>query len=120
MCMNTKDAVKAFQYGDRAKSELLILSQLITVAGDLPEKEQGGGKRILLTCMELVRSETEFAYRSTQHPDFQRVINSLSEAISLVESNQFADASHRIGASITAATTAAQRGWQVLNEHGLI
>lgn len=118
--MNTKDAVQAFQYGDRAKSELLILSQLVTIAGDLPEHELAGGKRILIACMEMVRAETEFAYRATQHPDFQRVINSISEAISLAESNQFADAGHRIGASITAATTAAQRGWQVLSEHGLI
>lgn len=120
MSMDISDAVRAYQYGERAKSELLMLSQLLTVAGDLPDTERAGGKRILLIAMELVRTETEFAYRATTLQDFQRSVNSISDAISLTESNDFLGASLRIGASISAATTAAQNGWQVLNEHGLL
>lgn len=120
MSMDTSDAIRAYQYGERAKSELLILSQLLTVAGDLPETERAGGKRILLMAMELVRTETEFANRATTLQEFQRSVNSISEAISLAESHDFLGASLRIGASISAATTAAQKGWQVLNDHGLL
>ena len=118
--MDTKEAVKAYQFGERAKSELLLLAQLLTVASDLSEGERVGGKRILLTAMEGIRTETEFAFRSTKLTDFQRTVDRLSEVISLAESNQFLEASQRIGPAVSAATTAAQKGWQVLSDHGLL
>jgi hypothetical protein len=52
--------------------------------------------------------------------EFQKAINALSEAISLVESNQFDQASQKIAAAISASTTPAQEAWQVLSEHGLL
>jgi hypothetical protein len=120
MSMDTKEAVKAYQFGERAKSELLILAQLLTVVSDLKGEERAGGKRILLTAMEVIRTETEFAFRATQMADFQRTNDRISEAISLAESNQFLEASQQIAMAISAATTAAQKGWQVLSDHELL
>ncbi|MDD1678277.1 MAG: hypothetical protein LUO93_03725 [Methanomicrobiales archaeon] len=118
--MDIKEAVKAYQFGERAKSELLLLSQLLTLASDLKGGERVGGRRILVTAMEVVRMETEFAFRSTQLSDFQRVNERLSEAISLAESDKFLEASQPIGMAVSAATTAAQKGWQVLSDHELL
>jgi hypothetical protein len=118
--MDTKEAVKAYQFGERAKSELLLLSQLLTIVPDLKGEERAGGKRILLTAMEVVRMETEFAFRATEMADFQRSIDRISEAISLAESSSFLEASQQIALAISAATTAAQKGWQVLSEHALL
>jgi len=70
--------------------------------------------------MESVRSELSFAQKSTGHREFSRAINSLSEAISLTESNQPEQASQKIAFAISAATTPAQEAWQVLSEHGLL
>ena len=118
--MDPKEAIRAYQFGERAKSELLMLAQLLTFVADLPKEQQEGGKRVLLTTMENVRTETSFAMRTTGMIDFQKAIDRVSEAISLAESNQFLEASQRVGSAISAATTAAQKGWQVLNEHGLL
>jgi hypothetical protein len=118
--MDTKEAVKAYQFGERAKSELLLLSQLLTVVSDLKEKERVGGRKILLTAMELVRTETEFAFRATNLTDFQRAVDRISEAISLAESDKLFEASQPISLAVSAATTAAQKGWQVLSDHGLL
>jgi hypothetical protein len=120
MSMDTKEAVKAYQFGERAKSELLLLSQLLTVTSDLKGEERTGGKRILLTAMEVVRMETDFAFRSTELSDFQRTVDRISEAISLAESDKFFEASQPIGMAVSAATTAAQKGWQVLSDHELL
>ena len=120
MSMDTKEAVKAYQFGERAKSELLLLSQLLTLVADLKDAERAGGKKVLLTAMEVIRIETEFAVRSTSLADFQRAIARISEAISLAESDQFFEASQKIGTAVSAATTAAQNGWQVLSGHGLL
>ena len=118
--MDIPTAVKSYQFGERAKSELIVASQLCIAFSGFPEQERAGGRRMLLMLMESVRSELQLAYNSTNQQDFIRAINALNEAISLVEANQSEQASQRIAAAISASTTSAQQAWQVLSEHGLL
>jgi hypothetical protein len=118
--MDPKTAVMNYQYGERAKSELIVMSQLSLALTGFSEQERAGAKKMLLMMMESVRSELMFAQKSTGHREFTKAINSLSEAISLVESNQPEQASQKIALAISAATTPAQEAWQVLSEHGLL
>jgi hypothetical protein len=120
VCMDLKTAVTSYQFAERAKSELITCSQLSIALTGFPEEEKAGGKRMLIHLYEAVRTELQFAVRSTGQSDFQKAINSLNEAISLVESNQPERASEKIAAAISASTTTAQNAWQVLSEHGLI
>lgn len=118
--MDLKTAVMSYQFGERAKSELIISSQLCLALPGFSEPEKAGGKRMLILVLESVRSELQFAYNSTGVSDFSRASAALSEAISLVESGQAENATQKIAAAITASTTPAQNAWQVLSEHGLL
>ena len=118
--MDDKTAVKMYQFGERAKSELILVSQLLGVLAELKEKEFAGGKRILLTLMDGVRSELEFAFHATGAGAFRRAIDHLNEAIGFVESGQPGPATLRVADAISDATTAAQEAWQVLSGHGLL
>lgn len=118
--MEPKVAVMNYQYGERAKSELILMSQLSLALPQFSEQERPGGKKMLLMMMESVRSELTFAQKSTGHREFLRAINSLNEAISLTESNQPEEASLKLAAAISAAVTPAQEAWQVLSDHGLL
>ena len=118
--MDLSTAVKSYQFGERAKSELIIISNLASALSGFPELERAGARRMLLMVMESVRSEIQFAQNSTSQQDFTRANNALNEAISLVESNQHEQASQSLATAISASTTAAQQAWQVLTEHGLI
>jgi hypothetical protein len=118
--MDDKTAVKEYQFGERAKSELILVSQLLAVLAEMKEKELAGGKRILLALMEGIRTEIGFAHRSTGAGEFQKAINHLNEAISLVESGQPGPATLKVADAISDATTAAQEAWQVLSAHGLL
>jgi len=95
--MDLPTAVKSYQFGERAKSELIIASQLCMALSGFSGQERAGGRRMLLMLMESVRSELQFAHNST---------------------NQ--QASEKIAAAISASTTSAQQAWQVLAEHGLL
>jgi hypothetical protein len=117
--MDPKTAVMNYQYGERAKSELILLSQFSLALSGFSEQDRAGGRKMLLMMMESVRSELSFAQKSTGHREFTKAINSLNEAISLTESNQPEEASQKIAFAISAATTPAQEAWQVLSEHGL-
>jgi len=118
--MDLKTAVRSFQFGEKAKSELIVVSQLCLAISGFPEQERAGGRRMLLMVMESVRTELQFAFKSTGQSEFSKAINALNEAISLTESNQPEQASLRIAAAISASTTPAQEAWQVLSEHGLL
>jgi hypothetical protein len=120
VCMDLPTAVKSYQFGERAKSELIISSQLSLALTGFSEAERAGGKRMLLLLLESVRSELQFAARSTGQGEFQKAITSINDAISLIESSQPEQASEKIAAAISASTTPAQNAWQVLSEHGLI
>jgi hypothetical protein len=118
--MDLKNAVKSYQFSERAKSELIICSQLTIALAGFPDQERAGAKRMLILVLESVRSELQFAYRGTEMREFQNAMNLLSEAISSVESDQFGAASLKLSESISAVTTVAQGAWQVLSQHGLI
>jgi hypothetical protein len=118
--MDLKTAVRSYQFGERAKSELIVVSQLCIALTSFSEQERAGGRRMLLMVMESVRSELYFAFKSTGQNEFSKAINALNEAISLTESNQSEQASQKIAAAISASTTPAQEAWQVLSEHGLL
>jgi len=118
--MDLPTAVKSYQFGERAKSELIVTSQLCLALTGFPEGEKAGGRRMLIMVMESVRSELQFAANSTGQHEFQKAIQAINDAISLMESNQPEQATQRVAAAISASTTPAQEAWQVLSEHGLL
>lgn len=118
--MDLPTAVKSYQFGERAKSELIICSQLSIALTGFSENERTGGRRMLLLLMESVRSELQFAQKSTGQSEFTKAINALNIAVSLVESNQPELASEKIAVAISASTTPAQEAWQVLEKNGLL
>ncbi len=118
--MDLPAAVKNYQFGERAKSSLIMVSQLCVALTGFKDQEKTGARRMLIMMMESTRAELQFAVHSTGHSSFQKAVNSLNEAISLVESDQADQASLKIGTAVSAATTPAQEAWQVLSEHGLL
>jgi len=118
--MDLPTAVRSYQFGERVKSELIVSSQLCIALPSFAEQEKAGGKRMLILLLESVRSETQFAFRSTGQGEFNKAISALNDAISLVESDQPEQATQKIAQAISAATTPAAESWQVLSEHGLL
>ena len=118
--MDIPTAVKSYQFGERAKSELIMISQLSMALPGFQENERAGGRRMLIMMMELTRSELQFAAQSTGRSEFQNAINALNEAISLIESSHPEEATRKIAAAISASTTPAQEAWQGLSEHGIL
>ena len=118
--MDLKTAVKSYQFAERAKSELIISSQLIIALAGFPDYEKQGGKRMLIMVLDAIRAELQFTYRGTERNEFKKAIDLMSEAISLVESNQYGAAALKLSESISMVTTAAQGAWEILGEHGLI
>ncbi|HOI14215.1 MAG TPA: hypothetical protein PLG75_10165, partial [Methanoculleus sp.] len=69
--MDLKSAIRTYQFAERAKSELIVGSQLTTALIQFPLQEKPGGKRMLVMVLESIRSELEFAYGSTELVEFK-------------------------------------------------
>ncbi len=118
--MDLKTAIKTYQFAERAKSELIVGSQLALALVHFPITEKPGGKRMLVMMLESIRSEVEFGYGATGQREFKNAIDHLNEAISLTESMELGAASERLSRGVSAVTTAAQEAWHTLEEHELI
>ncbi|MDI6718196.1 MAG: hypothetical protein QMD46_01100 [Methanomicrobiales archaeon] len=118
--MDLQQAVRSYSFAERSKSELLIASKLLLALVSFSPKEKEGGRRMIISLMDAIRTEIDFAHNSTGNIEFQKAINHVNEAISLTESGQFGLAAEKVAQSISAVTTVAQAAWQVLDERGLL
>ncbi len=118
--MDPKDAVQRFQYGEHIKTVLITASQLEMSLPSYPETDRAGGQKMLIALLEGVRGDAQIAFRRTEEIMFQNCANQLSSAISQIESKEYESAAVTIGGAVSSATTAAQKAWEYLAEHGLI
>jgi hypothetical protein len=118
--MESKDALLHYQFGERAKSELIVTSQLVMTLVDYKDAELAGAKRMLISLMNLVRNEIEFGHQATGASEFARSVGALNEAISLIESDDWGPASVKLGEAISHSTTVAQNAWGVLEARGFL
>jgi hypothetical protein len=118
--MDLKTAIRTYQFAERAKSELIVGSQLATALIHFPLPEKPGGKRMLIMMLESIRSELEFAFGDTELTAFKTAIDRLNESIGMVESMELGAASERMSVAVSAVTTAAQEAWDTLKKHELL
>jgi len=118
--MDPKTAVLQYQYGEKAKSELILASKLIGALTGFSDVEKAGGKKMLLLMLEDIRAEIEFAHKSTGNASFQKAIDTLGTVIAMVEGANYHEAIPKVAEAVSAGTTAAQEAWEALEGHGLL
>jgi hypothetical protein len=116
--MELADDIVRYQYAERAKSELIVLSQMLMTLSDYRDAERAGAKRMLLSFMSSFRAEIDFSYRATSLPDFRRASELLSRAISMTESDAWGPAGLKLSEAISAVTTIAQGAIEKIGSYG--
>ncbi|MFA5397112.1 MAG: hypothetical protein WC346_13975 [Methanogenium sp.] len=118
--MNPKNAVAEYQFSERSKSELIAASQIVATLYDYKGAEKAPAKRVTTNFLELFRSNLLMGFNATKNQNFKKSADRVSEAISCIEADTFADASQKLGDAISLATTPAQEAWEFLSEHGFL
>lgn len=116
--MKLADDIVRYQYAERAKSELIALSQMLMTLPDYRDAERTGAKRMLLSFMDAFRAELEISYRATGLSDFRRASEMTGQAISMTESDAWGQAGVKLGDAISAVTTVAQAAIEKLGDYG--
>lgn len=118
--MNAKEAVAAYQFSERSKSELIAASQILATLYDYKGAERAAAKRVTTNFLELFRSNLMLGFNATKNTNFQQAADRVSEAISRLEVDEFAEATQKLGDAVSLATTPAQEAWEFLTEHGFL
>ena len=118
--MNAKEAVAEYQFSERSKSELMAASQIVATLYDYKGAEKTAAKRVTTSFLELFRSNLMMGFNGTKNTNFKRAADRVSEAISRIEADEFAEASQKLGEAVSLATTPAQEAWEFLSEHGFL
>lgn len=73
---------------------LSLLAQISSLCknGELQEDVRDGIRKIILTCLDLVRNETKNALQNTKQREFQSIMNNIDDAISLAEKDEYSAA----------------------------
>ncbi|WP_218185206.1 hypothetical protein [Methanogenium cariaci] len=119
--MNAKEAVAAYQFSERSKSELIAASQIVATLYDYKGAEKAAAKRVTTNFLELFRSNLLLGFNMTKNMNFQKAADCVSEAISRIEADDFAGgAGQKLGDAVSFTTTPAQEAWGFLSEHGFL
>ncbi len=118
--MIPKEAIQNYLFAERAKTNLITLSQMNTVMSDLKGAEKSGAKRMFKLLVNAVAQDLTFAEKSTGSKEFLDAVKILDSIEPLLDNDEFNDISTAIGNAMTQATTPAQQGWQVLTENELV
>ncbi len=118
--MNAKEAVAVYQFSERSKSELIAASQIVATLYDYKDAEKAAAKRVTTNFLELFRSNLLLGFNTTKDLNFRKAADRVSEAISRIEADEFAEASQKLGDAVSLTTTPAQEAWEFLSEHEFI
>ena len=120
--MKAKDAVMAFQNGERLKSELMLLSHLITVCSSLKGEQRVGARLIIDQCISSIGLDLSQASRDCdeERAEFDQTRTALDQVSIYLDQGEMEQAIEQIGCAMSAATTIASRGWQNLVQYGYL
>ncbi|MDD3977531.1 hypothetical protein L1994_07040 [Methanomicrobium antiquum] len=118
--MNSKEAIQNYLFAERAKTNLITLSQSASVLYELKGAEKSGAKKMLKIFAGAIGQDLGLAYNTTKNQSFKDANEILEQAEGMLENEDLEDASLAISSAITKATTPAQQAWQVLSKNELI
>ncbi|MDD3407276.1 MAG: hypothetical protein PHP13_04250 [Methanomicrobium sp.] len=118
--MNSKEAVQNYLFAERVKTNLITVSQMITVLYELKGAEKSGAKKMLKIFAGAIGQDLRMAYNISKNKEFSEASEILGQVEGMIDNEDFDDASLAVGSAMTKATTPAQESWQVLSENEII
>jgi hypothetical protein len=109
--MDTRQAILAFSQSEKAKSALIMATQLMEIYNGLPESEKHCAERFIRAFLGMITSEISLAKKLTPADN---------TAFVMMNSGVLSEASYHITHAISAVTTIGQRSMQFLMDQKLL
>ena len=118
--MKVEDAIIIYNYCEKIKSELIILSSLIEEASNVKAENVEGARKIVLAFFNALIGEIRTAKAITKVEDFSKVEFNLMECLGSFNLRKIKDAQENVGKTLTATTTICHQAVETLKDRNLI
>ena len=118
--MNVEDAIIAYNYCERIKSELLILLNLVEEAFNIEGAAAEGAKKIVLSFFNALVGEVKIAVAAMSGGEFSEVEADLVKCLESFKLGKGEDVRKHIGESLSVVTTICQQATDLLREAGFL
>jgi len=118
--LDARTAIICFQYTERIKSELIIVSSLLGEIDELKGDELAGAEKLMLSLLRALEGEVRIAHNVVGTQYFEEATYKVAEVANKVRSREYSDAIRRVSEAISLITTGGQQATEVLNEKGLL
>jgi len=120
LILDLKKAFTIYQYCERIKSELLILSGLVDEAFKVKTEEAGGAEKVIVSFFEALIGEIRIAQHSTKMNEFFDAELRLKEALGNFRLKSSKETQKSLSETVSKITTACSKAVEVLAENNLI
>ena len=120
MRLNVEDAIIAYNYCERIKSELLILLNLVEEAFNIEGAAAEGAKKIVLSFFNALAGEVKIAVAAMRGGEFSEVEVDLVKCLESFKLGKGEDVRKHIGESLSVVTTICQQATDLLREAGFL
>lgn len=118
--MSVEDAILVYNYCEKIKSELIILSSLIEESSNVKDEHVEGARRIILAFFNALIGEVKTAKAVTKLEEFSKVEFNLMECLGSFNLRKIRDAHENLGKTLTAITTICHQVVETLKSKNLI
>jgi hypothetical protein len=118
--MEIKEAILALSQSEKAKSGLLMVSQLIEIYNGMPDHERHVGERFLRPLIAMIANEIHLSKKITPPDLWASIDKSLNAALVMMNSGVLSEATYHVVQAISAVTTIGQRAMQDLIDQKLL
>jgi hypothetical protein len=119
--MNTREAILALSQSEKLKSGLIWASQALQALEGLPETEQRGASKIVVTLLHLIAHETRLAMSLAENgARWQDIERHLDQAIVMIHSGVGPESTHHLTQALSLVTSLGQRSMSHLMDRGLL
>lgn len=118
--LDVEDAIIAYNYCERIKSELLILLNLVEEAFNIEGAAAEGAKRIVLSFLNALMGEVRIAVAAVGGERFSEVEAYLMKCLESFKLGRGEDVREHIGESVSVVATVCQQATDLLKSAGLL
>jgi len=118
--MNSKEAIIAFSQGEKIKSGLIWINQVLELAAGLSPQDTRGAEETIKALVHMLANEILLSQKMAPDASWQEAAKHVDTALIMINSGVALDATYHLTQALSQVTGINQRSMSFLKEQALL